>query len=216
MVQTPLLNKNTFRYELANSISHGIGLLFGLISVPILIVTAVYHGTAAQITGTIAFGIAFLMVYTCSTLYHSFFNPAIKKLLQKLDHISIYYLIAGSYTPFILAYVQNLKGFALLAILWFLALAGTVFKIFFTGKFELLSVLIYLLMGWIFIVLAKSFFTAFPVDCLTMVVAGGISYTVGVFFYKWEKLPYHHAIWHIFVLGGSICHYIAVYMTLSS
>jgi len=197
------LSKSQLRYEIANSLSHGAGLLFGIVSIPILVGTAIFHSTPAKVTGAIAFGIAFLMVYTFSTLYHSFHHPLLKKLLQKLDHISIYYLIAGSYTPFILAYVQNSKGFILLAILWFLALAGTVFNI-------------YLAMGWMFIVLADSFFQRFPINCLVMVICGGISYTIGVIFYRWEKLPYHHAIWHIFVLGGSICHYFAVYITVSN
>ena len=209
------LSKEQLHYEIANSISHGVGLLFGVISIPILIGTAIYHSSPYKITGAIAFGVAFLMVYTFSTLYHSFHNPLLKKVLQTLDHISIYYLIAGSYTPFILAYVQNNKGFILLAVLWFLALAGTVFKIFFTGKYDLISTLIYLVMGWLFLVLADTFFLKFPQDCLLMVLIGGISYSIGVIFYRWEKLPYHHAIWHIFVLGGSICHYIAVYMTVS-
>ncbi len=210
------LSKKQLQYEIANSLSHGAGLLFGLISIPILIATAIYHSTPAKITGAIAFGISFMMVYTFSTLYHSFHSPILKKLLQKLDHISIYYLIAGSYTPFILAYVQNYRGFIILAVLWFLAFAGTVFKIFFTGKFDLISTLIYLAMGWIFITVVDSFFIKFPMDCLWMVMIGGISYTIGVIFYRWEKLPYHHAIWHVFVLGGSICHYFAVYITVSS
>ncbi|MEM1134912.1 MAG: hemolysin III family protein [Bacteroidota bacterium] len=210
------ISKEQFRYELANSLSHGAGLIFGIISIPALILTAIYHSTTDRLIGAVAFGVAFLMVYTFSTLYHSFHKPALKKLLQKLDHISIYYLIAGSYTPFILTYVQDYKGFTVLALVWFMAMAGTIFKVFFTGKYDLISTLIYLAMGWLFLIVADSFFQKFPFDCLVMVISGGLSYTIGVIFYRWESLPYHHAIWHIFVLGGSVCHYFAVLLTVTA
>ena len=216
MRSTFKLSKEQLRYEIANSLSHGAGLVFGIISIPILIIYAIYNSGAKGIFGAATFGAGFLMVYTFSTLYHSFHKPAVKKFLQKLDHISIYYLIAGSYTPFILAYVNDMKGLILLAVLWFLALAGTIFKIFFTGKYDLISTLIYLAMGWLFLAVADSFFQRFPMDCLIMVISGGISYTIGVIFYRWESLPYHHAIWHIFVLGGSICHYFAVLLTVGA
>jgi len=156
-----------------------------------------------------------LLVYTCSTLYHSFHQPKVKRVLHILDHISIYFMIAGSYTPFVLTYLYNTTGITLLSILWGLTIIGSFFKLFFTGRFEKLSVALYLIMGWMIVFIARPVVANLPMDCILMILAGGLSYTIGVIFYRWEKSPYHHAIWHLFVLGGSICHYIAVWKVVA-
>lgn len=206
---------HVLKLERANSLTHGLGLLLGLIFIPFLIWRAVATQEPSAIIGTSAFGLGFLLVYTFSTLYHSFHQPKIKRIFHILDHISIYFLIAGSYTPFVLTYLYNTTGITLLSILWGLTIIGTFFKLFFTGRFERISVAVYLIMGWMIVFVAKPVFYHLPLDCILMVAAGGASYTIGVVFYRWEKLPYHHAIWHLFVLGGSICHYIAVWMVVA-
>lgn len=214
-MQTPATDQ-VRKIERANSLTHGLGLLFGLVFIPILLRTAFVSGEAEAIIGAGAFGFGFLAVYTCSTLYHSFHRPRIKRLLRVLDHISIYFLIAGTYTPFVLLYLNNAAGFTLLSVLWTLTLAGTIFKLFFTGRYERLSVVIYLTMGWMIIFVAKPVFTTLPYDCLAWIAAGGAFYTIGVLFYRWESLRYHHAIWHLFVLGGSLSHYIAIWKIVAA
>lgn len=204
-----------FKQELANSLSHGLGLLFGLVSIPILIGLASARGDVAGLTGAAIFGFGFLMVYTFSTLYHSLPHPRIRRVMRIMDHISIYFLIAGSYTPFILAYMLDATGITLLSILWGLTLAGIFFKIFFTGRFDKVSTGIYLAMGWLLLAVAKPFFESLPGAVLIMLAIGGALYSLGVIFYRWEKLPYHHAIWHGFVLAGSISHYVAVLLVVA-
>lgn len=208
------LEEYLLKMERANSVTHGIGLLFGMIFIPLLVSRAVQSQEEQAIIGSIAFGIGFLAVYTCSTFYHIIQRPDLKRLWRILDHISIYFLIAGSYTPFMLIFLYNATGLVILSVLWTLTLVGTFFKLFFTGHYERLSLVIYLTMGWMIIFIAKPAFTTLPTDCLSWIAAGGASYTIGVLFYRWESLPYHHAIWHLFVLGGSICHYVAVWLVV--
>lgn len=203
------------KMERANSLTHGLGVLFGLIFIPLLVARAFESQNIEMVIGAGAFGFGFLAVYICSTLYHSFHRPDLKRLLRIFDHVSIYFLIAGSYTPFVLTYLYNVTGFVLLSVLWTLTLVGTFFKLFFTGHYERLSLIIYLTMGWMIIFVAKPVFTTLPTDCLGWIAAGGAFYTIGVLFYRWESLPYHHAIWHLFVLAGSISHYIAVWRVVS-
>jgi len=203
------------REELANSLTHGFGLLFGIISLPILLVLTAQNGNIAGMVGVSVYGFSFLMLFAFSTLYHSFQHPVLKSIFQKIDHISIYFLIAGTYTPLILLYLFNATGIALLSGLWGLAALGIIFKLFFTGKFEKLSLLIYLGMGWAVVLVAKPFFANMSVGVLSLIATGGGLYTLGVVFYAWEKLPYNHAIWHLFVLAAGICHYVAVLLAVS-
>ncbi len=203
------------RQELANSLSHGFGFLFGIISLPILLILAAQNGHIAGLVGAAIYGFSFLMLFGFSTLYHSFQQPALKSIFQKIDHISIYFLIAGTYTPLILMYLFNGVGIALLVGLWSLVVFGTIFKLFFTGRFEKLSLFIYLAMGWSLVLVAKPFFANMSAGVLALLATGGGLYTLGVVFYRWEKLPYHHAIWHLFVLAAGICHYVSVLLALS-
>lgn len=202
------------KQEIANSVSHGLGILFSIVAIPLLLAQVAQSGQTLLTLGVSVYAFSFLLVYTCSTLYHGFQQPLVKKVLQILDHISIYFLIAGSYTPFILLYVFNQVGITILLVLWGLTLIGIVFKIFFTHRFKYLSTVIYLLMGWMLLAGGKAFFENLPMDVLTLIVIGGVLYSLGVIFFLWEKLVYHHLIWHLFVLAASICHFVAVVLAV--
>lgn len=200
----------SLRLEIANSITHGIGIIFGIAALPVLSAIAANKDHSIAVVGAAIFGFSFLLVFTFSTLYHAFQNPAVKKVLHVFDHISIYFLIAGTYTPFLLNYMMNTTGITLLCVLWGLTIIGTLFKIFYTGKFNFISTIVYIAMGWILLFSGRQFFEAIPMHVLIMIIAGGVLYTVGTIFYLWEKLYYHHVIWHLFVLAAAICHYVAV------
>lgn len=200
--------------ELANSLTHGLGILLGIIAIPFLGAKAIISGNLSAIIGSGMFGLGFMMVFTFSTLYHSIVQPDIKKTFRILDHISIYFMIAGSYTPFILIYMPSKTGYIILAIQWILTFLGTIYKIFFTGKFKWFSTIVYLAMGWMIVLVIGPFVDSLPLLSLWLIVAGGLLYTVGVVFYKWYSLPYHHAIWHVFVLAASICHFVAVWVAV--
>ena len=203
------------REELANSITHGFGMLFGIVSIPILIATATQSGNTAGIIGAGIYGFCFLMLFTFSTLYHGFQHPKVKRTMMIMDHISIYFLIAGSYTPFILLFLNNKTGLTLLTILWSLTLLGIVFKVVFADRFNFLSTAIYVAMGWMLVVVARTFFSSIPESVATLIIAGGILYSIGVLFYLWGRFNFHHVVWHIFVLAASICHFAAVYLSVS-
>ncbi len=203
-----------FNQELASSISHGFGLLFGIVAIPIITAMAATKGDPSIMVGTGLYGFGFLMVYSTSTIYHSVTHPVIKRVMNILDHIGIFFLIAGSYTPFILAYYFNSLGITLLCLVWGLTFLGVIFKIIFGFKYQLFSTSIYLLMGWLVVFFARSFFASMPLPCVILLAIGGLFYTIGVIFYLWEKWTYHHAIWHVFVLLGSITHYVAVVLML--
>lgn len=202
------------RQELANTLTHGLGVLFGLAGVPLLVLNALENGDPNAWIGALVFGLSFLLLYSSSTLYHLVEEGQRKHLLRKLDHISIYFLISGSYTPFVLIYVQNSTGYLVLGILWGLTIFGTLFKLFYTGKFDIISTLVYLMMGWMLLPVADVFFERIPQETITLIAAGGALYTLGVLFYLWERLTYNHAIWHLFVLSASICHFSAVYLAV--
>jgi hemolysin III len=202
------------REEMVNSLIHGIGIMFGIAAIPLLTVLAARSNNVPGIVGACVYGFSFILLFTFSTLYHGFQQPAVKETLKIFDHISIYFLIAGTYTPFILIFLFNSTGILLLAILWGLTLAGIFFKIFFVNRFKLISVSLYLIMGWIMVWTGKSFFSAMPVPVIALIATGGGLYSVGVLFFLWEKWRWHHAVWHLFVLAAAICHYVAILMAL--
>lgn len=210
------MQKITFREELANSLTHGFGVLFGLVAVPALVSFAAMKEDQRYIWGVAIFCATLLMVYLFSTLYHSITHPSIKRVMRIMDHISIYFLIAGTYTPFLLIYVSSPAAGWYLALMWGIALAGTCFKIFLTGKLEILSTLSYLAMGWMVVFIGQPILSGLSTEGLTWLIVGGGAYSLGVIFYVWQKIPYNHAIWHLFVLTGSISHYVAVCYALSS
>lgn len=201
--------------ELANSISHGFGILFGIVCIPILIAAATRSGNTAAVAGTGIYGFSFLMVYTFSTLYHGFQQPEVKRVMKIIDHISIYFLIAGSYTPFVLLFVYNTTGLVLLSLLWGLTAIGVFIKIYHTGRYEKLSTAVYVLMGWMLLPVANTFFAQLSKPVIVLIMAGGVLYSIGVVFYLWRRFYYHHVVWHLFVLAASICHYAAILIAVS-
>ena len=208
------LDLRELRREMANAITHGIGIIFCIASIPILAAVGATTGNVPGIVGATIYAFSFLLLFTSSTLYHSTQNRYAKKILRKCDHISIYFLIAGTYTPFILVYMLNPFGITLLAIQWGLVLIGTVFKIFSTGRMTIVSVAIYIAMGWLLLVGGRRFFVAFPTPVLVLVMVGGALYTLGCIFYLNKRIPHNHAIWHLFVLGAAVCHYVAVLISI--
>lgn len=203
-----------FRKEKANIWTHGLGLLFAVLAMPFLIFAAVQNGSEAAIVGALVFAFSFTILFLASTVFHASHEPKIRNKLRVFDHISIYYLIAGTYTPFILIFMWNSKGMTVLAALWILSLIGTVFKLWFTGKYDYLSTGVYLFMGWMLIFIANDFFSAVPLSCMWWIIIGGVFYTTGVIFYIKEWFFHHHAVWHVFVLIAAISHYIAVYISV--
>jgi hemolysin III len=207
-------SKTSIQQELVNSIIHGFGIIFGIVSIPILIALAIKSNNTAGIIGAAIYGFCFLQLFTFSTLYHGFQQRQVKRVLEILDHISIYFLIAGTYTPFLLIYLDNAFGITLLTILWALTAIGIIYKIFFTGRWNILSTIIYIAMGCIMIVGGRTFFINIPSEVMTMILVGGALYLLGVIFYLWEKYPYNHAVWHFFVLAAAVCHYVAILLAV--
>ncbi|KKN94172.1 hypothetical protein LCGC14_0189960 [marine sediment metagenome] len=200
--------------ELVNSIVHGFGIIFGIVGIPILIAFAIKSDNTPGVIGAAIYGFCFLQLFTFSTLYHGFQHPGAKRVFEILDHISIYFLIAGTYTPFLLIYMNNAFGITLLSILWGLTALGIVFKIFFTGKWNIISTLVYIAMGCIMLVGGRTFFETIPSTVLTMILIGGGLYLLGVIFYLWEKYPFNHAVWHFFVLAAAVCHYVGILLAV--
>ena len=200
--------------EVINSLIHGVGILFGICGFPVLAGLATNHGNTPGIIGSAIYTFGFLFLFTSSTIYHIATEPAIKRIFKVLDHISIFFMIAGTYTPFLLVYINNSFGYTLLSVLWTLTLIGIFFKIRFTGRYEIVSTIIYLAMGWMMVVGGRRFFDLLPTNVLVLVIIGGGLYSIGVFFYIWDKYLLTHAVWHIFVLAAAIVHYVAVLLTM--
>lgn len=196
--------------ELVNGLTHGTGALLSAAGLGVLVVLACLHGTALHIVSCSIYGATLVLLYTASTLYHSVRSPRLKQAFRIVDRSCIYLLIAGTYTPFTLVTLQGRWGWTLFGLVWVLAAAGIVFQLFFAQRFKVLSAVGYLLMGWLVVFAVKPLLEALPDGGFSWLLAGGIVYTVGALFYLFKRLPYNHAIWHFFVLGGSACHYIAV------
>jgi len=205
---------HTRKQELIHGLIHGVGVLFGISALPVLTALATTHKDTSAIIGAGIYGFCFLLLFTSSMVYHLLENEQVKKLFEMFDHISIYFMIAGTYTPFLLVYVNNAFGITLLTILWGLTLLGIFFKIWFTGRLKLLSTLIYVVMGWALLAGGKRFFAELPVSAIIMVLVGAAIYSVGVAFYIWGRRSYTHALWHGIVLAAAICHYVAVLMVM--
>ncbi|MFH0981192.1 MAG: hemolysin III family protein [Planctomycetota bacterium] len=196
--------------ETANSITHGLGIVLSVAGLAVLVVLAALRGTAWHVVSFSVYGVTLVLLFTASTLYHSFRSPRVKRVLRVIDHSSIYLLIAGSYTPLTLVPLRGAWGWSLFGCVWAIALAGIFVKAYYTGRFRLLSTLVYLALGWLAVVAVKPLLGMLPVAGFLWLLAGGVVYSSGTVFYSWKKLPYHHAIWHLFVLAASICHYIAI------
>nr|WP_280997866.1 hemolysin III family protein [Marinitoga aeolica] len=203
--------KYTLGEEIANSITHGIGALLSLAALIILIVFSALKGTPLQTFSVTVYGISLFLLYLASTLYHSIQHKKAKQILEIIDHSSIYLLIAGTYTPFTLVTLNGKIGWTIFITVWTLAFIGIALKPFFVKKFRILSTLLYIAMGWMIVFAIKPLVSTLPFGGIAWLVTGGLLYTIGAIFYVWRKLPYGHMIWHLFVLGGSISHFIAVF-----
>lgn len=201
--------------EIFHSITHGIGSGLSIAGLVILVVLAVLNGDIYQIIGFSIFGASLVLLYLSSTLYHGIQQPRAKKVFKVFDHSAIYLLIAGSYTPFLLVGIRGTTGWTLLVVVWLIALIGITMKVLFIDRFQVLSVFIYLAMGWLCVFAFQEMISSIPIGGIIWLAAGGILYTVGVIFYAMQKIPYMHAVWHFFVLGGSLCHYFAVLFFLT-
>ena len=210
LAHAPAHGEHSIREEIANALTHGLGATAALAGGSVMITLAALYGDAWQLGSAIVFGISLLLLYLASTLYHAIQHPVVKGRLKVFDHCAIYLLIAGTYTPFTLIGLRGPWGWGLFAAIWGLAAAGIVFKLFYTGRFKLLSTAIYIAMGWLVIVAIKPLLNALDAWTLSWLLAGGVCYTLGTVFYHRPSLKYSHAIWHLFVVGGSVCHYIAV------
>ncbi len=197
--------------EKLNVRTHAIGLILSFIALYFLVGKA---GQLVNITHSISiiiYGISLIILYAASTFYHASRDPEKRRILNIFDHASIYILIAGSYTPFAMITLEGKTGWWLLGTVWTIALAGVILKLFYTGKFDKLSTLIYVIMGWIVVFAMKPLIQNLSREGLYWLIAGGIFYTIGAFFYSFSKIKYNHAIFHVFVLLGSFCHFLAVY-----
>jgi len=198
------------RHELANSLTHGAGLALAVAGCAVVITLAALRGNAWHITACSVYGATLVCLYAASTAYHTVSSRSVKRVMRILDHSAIYLLIAGTYTPFTLVNMRGAWGWSLFGVVWGLAVAGILFKVWFVEHFAIASTLVYLAMGWLAVIAVKPVLATVPLVGVAWLAAGGLLYTAGVAFFAWEKLPYHHAIWHVFVIGGSVCHFFAV------
>jgi hemolysin III len=210
MVQSSEIVPHNLGEEIVNSITHGAGAVGSIAGLIILIIFSNSSGQTNHIVSCTIFGITLVLLYTASTLYHSFRKPNVKYFFKILDHSCIYVLIAGTYTPFMLITVRGVLGWTIFSVVWSLTVLGIIFKAFFVNRFKIVSTLAYILMGWLIIFAIKPLFQALPEGGITLFIAGGLAYTLGTIFYAWKKLPFNHAIWHLFVLAGSVCHFMTI------
>jgi hemolysin III len=200
--------------ELVNSITHGVGLVLSVAGFVVLLTLAIMHGSALRIVSCAIYGSTLICVYAASTLYHGITAPRFKHALKIVDHCAIYLLIAGTYTPFLLVNLGGHWGWSLLGVIWGLAMTGILLKFWFVDHFKIFSTAVYLAMGWLAVVAVKPLLLHISTWGIAWLVAGGLMYTIGVAFFAAPRLRYGHAIWHVFVMAGSICHYIAVLLVV--
>ena len=196
--------------EIANSVSHGIGIGLAVAGVTLLIVFGAIYGTVWHIVSFSVFGASMITLYVASTLYHGVKKPRLKAKLNKFDHSAIYLLIAGSYTPIALVSLRGWVGWTIFGLIWTLAIAGIIYKIwFYSSRWRILSTWLYVVMGWLVIIAIVPVIRNVPTTSLWFMLAGGLSYTTGVIFFLYHKVPFFHLVFHLFILGGSVCHFFA-------
>lgn len=196
--------------EIANSVTHGLGVALAVAALVVLVVLAARHGTARHVVGVSVFGAALVSMFLASTLYHAVPHARAKHVLQLFDHAAIYLAIAGTYTPFMLVTIGGAWGWSLLVTVWAAGIAGITLRAVFGRRGHVLRVVLYIVMGWIGVLVFRPLLASVGAGGAGLVFGGGLVYTIGVGFYSWQRLPYHHAIWHLFVLGGSTLHFLAV------
>jgi len=200
--------------RLFNTITHGIGSILSIVALVLMVVYASYNSDAWSIVGVSIFGSTLILLYMSSTLYHAFSNGRVKQIFKTLDQSFIYLLIAGTYTPVLLITLRNTLGWTVFGLVWAMAIGGITHRIFFFDKLKKLSLVSYIVMGWLSLIVFKSLLNAAPAELVVWLLIGGAFYTGGLIFYSWEKLPFNHAIWHLFVLGGSFSHFMGIYLYL--
>jgi len=204
------LNQYSLNEEIANGITHGIGIILAIAALGVLTAFAGIYGNAWHMVSVSVYGTTLILLYTASTLYHSIQNPRAKRIFQLLDHSAIFLLIAGTYTPFTLVNLRGPWGWGLFGVIWGLAVLGVVLNLSLSRRWRSASLLLYIGMGWVVVVAIKPLVATVPVNGIVFLFLGGMSYTAGILFYGWKRLKFHHAIWHVFVLTGSILHFFAV------
>jgi hemolysin III len=196
--------------EIASMLTHAAGGLLSAVGLTLLVIFASSAGDARRIVAVSIFGASLVLMYFASTCYHSVRSPRTKRLLRIVDHAAIYVLIAGTYTPILLVSMRGVWGWSLFGVVWGLAVAGVILKLFFVDRFAIASTTMYVAMGWLVVIAAKPLLASLPLPGVIWLLAGGLCYTGGVAFYLWDRLPFNHAIWHLFVIAGSVCHFLAV------
>jgi hemolysin III len=197
--------------EIANAVTHGLGLILSLIGLPVLVVSAAAHGDALNVVGASVFGATLVALYAASTLYHAVQTARVKRVLRVVDHVAIYLLIAGTYTPFTLGVLRGAWGWTLFGIIWGLAALGVLFKLVLGMRYPRASTVFYLAMGWVMIIAIRPLMLSLPAAGLWLLAAGGLFYSGGVVFYVSKRHRYLHAVWHLCVMAGSFCHFLAVW-----
>ncbi len=198
------------REEIANTVTHGLGVILAIGGGAVLITLTAIHAGMREVVSASVFVASLILLYGASTLYHAARRPHIKSRLKVLDHCAIFLLIAGTYTPFTIVAMRGGWGWSLFGVIWGLAVMGIIFKLFFTGRYKFLSTATYIGMGWLVLIAFIPLVQALTPSALGWLIAGGLLYTAGTIFYHNERVPYSHAVWHLFVLGGSVCHFAAV------
>ncbi|ELA9372711.1 hemolysin III family protein [Vibrio parahaemolyticus] len=198
--------------ELANTITHGIGMIFGIVGLILLLIKATnYQADTLTVTSMAIYGSSIIVLFLASTLYHAIPHPKAKRWLKTFDHCAIYLLIAGSYTPFLLVSLRTPLAFGLMIVIWSIALLGIIMKVAFVYRFKKLSLMTYLVMGWLSLIVIYQLAINLDIGGLTLLAVGGLVYSLGVIFYVAKRIPFNHAIWHGFVLAGCVCHFFAIY-----
>ncbi len=205
-----LVGRYSFIEEIFNASTHGFGILLSIVGLSVLVAFASINGSVMLIISCAIFGASLIFGYSFSTIYHAVTNEKAKQIFRKFDHASIYFLIAGTYTPIALVVLKGAWGWSIFAVIWAISIFGIVLEFITQNRFRKLSIALYILMGWLIIVATKQLIANMETGGLWLLLAGGLFYSIGVIFYIIKKIPYNHAIWHLFVLAGSICHYFMV------
>lgn len=200
----------TQKEEIVNAITHGVGVILSIAGLVLLIIYSAQQDSAWYVVSATIYGVSMLLLYASSTLVHSFPEGKLKDLFEIFDHSAIYIFIAGTYTPIMLLVVKGVLGWSLLGIVWGVAVVGVVFKAFFVKRFLYLSTILYIVMGWLIVIAWEPLTATLPTGGIQLLLVGGLLYTFGAIFYVWRAFPFHHAVWHIFVLAGSVAHFFTV------
>ncbi|WP_158132860.1 PAQR family membrane homeostasis protein TrhA [Vibrio navarrensis] len=207
------VNQYSVREEVANAVTHALGMVFGIVGLILLLLKAAEHNAdTLTITSMAVYGASIIVLFLASTLYHAIPSPQAKRWLKTFDHSAIYLLIAGSYTPFLLVSLRTPLAIGLMIVIWSIALLGIIMKVVFVYRFKRFSLISYLLMGWLSLVVIYQLAITLDVGGLTLLACGGVIYSLGVIFYVAKRIPFNHAIWHCFVLAGCVCHFLAIYL----